>query len=303
MSSYNSLEISIIIPFLNNIELLKSCLYALSNQTYPSEKCEIIVVDNGSIESLDSIQNDFPNVLLVQEIKSGSYCARNKGITIAQGNIIAFTDSDCIPSFDWLEQGINDLLSHRNCGIIAGKIQIFFQDPSKPTLIELYEKVSAFPQEKYVRERQFGVTANLFTFKSVIEDVGKFNDTLKSGGDREWGRRAANYGYQVFYADKVCVKHPSRKTWQQLHTKIIRQTSGLLDIISLEENQRKLDDLINWLAYVLPSPRIIKLIIKDPEISGVFVKIQVIGIMLLVKLTRLYESIVLFFKLKNKSYR
>lgn len=295
--------VSVIVPVFNDLERLKLCLHALLNQTYPSEKYEIIVVDNGSTESLLSIQNGFPHIILGQELSSGSYSARNKGITIAKGEIIAFTDSDCIPSSDWLEQGTNALLSHPNCGIIAGKVELFFHDPDKPTLIELYEKVSAFPQEKYVKERQFGVTANLLTFKTVIDTVGQFNNSLKSGGDREWGRRVTNHGYQVIYADTVCVKHPARRTWKQLHTKIVRQTSGLLDIHELEENTSKLDDLINWIAYLLPSPRIVKLILQESEIKGIFKKTQVIGIMLLVKLTRFYESLSLLLTLKNKAYK
>ena len=295
--------ISIIVPVFNDLERLKLCLNALLKQTYPLEQYEIIVVDNDSEESLESLKSSFPHVKLTQELRSGSYCARNKGITLASGEVIAFTDSDCIPYPDWLEQGVQALLSHSNCGIVAGQVELFVQDPNHPTLIEFYEKVSAFPQEKYVKERQFGVTANLFTFKDVIDRVGQFNDTLKSGGDREWGRRVTHHGYQVIYADNVCVKHPARKTWKQLHTKIIRQTSGLLDINKLEENQSKFDDFINWIAYLLPSPRIIKLIIKDTEINGIITKTKVIGVMLLVKITRFYEALLLFLRLKNKTYK
>ncbi len=303
VSSSQSLSVSIIIPVFNDLERLKLCLHALENQTYPQEQYEIIVVDNNSTESLESIKKDFPHVNLVQELTPGSYIARNNGITLAKGDILAFTDSDCIPHKDWLEQGVHALLSTSNCGLVAGKIDLFFQDSNHPTLIELYEKVTAFPQEKYVKERQFGVTANLFTYKTVMDTVGQFNDTLKSGGDREWGRRVVHHGYQVIYVDTVCVNHPARVTWKQLHSKIIRQTSGLLDINNLSESQTGLDNLINWIAYLLPSPRIIKLIIKEKEIKGYPKKIQLILIMFLVKVTRFYESLLLFLKLKTKAYK
>ena len=118
--------VSVIIPVFNDAKRLKICLAALEKQTYPQDYYEIIVVDNGSDKSLENVVRQFPRVKLACCLDPGSYAARNHGIYIAKGEILAFTDSDCIPARDWLETGVKCLLTTANCGLLAGKIEIFF---------------------------------------------------------------------------------------------------------------------------------------------------------------------------------
>lgn len=294
--------LSVIIPTYHDWERLKICLEALSNQTCQRDNFEIIVVNNNPEDDpLYKIEDN--NARLFEEAKSGSYAARNKGISLAKGDIIAFTDSDCIPAHDWLEKGASIFQNNPYCGLVAGKIELYFQNEANPTPIELYEKVSAFPQEKYVKERKFGVTANLFTRRSVLEKVGYFKDNLKSGGDREWGLRVSEAGYQLIYSQEVCVKHPARKSWSELHTKTVRQTSGMLDVASL--NQKSYDrfaTFLNWIAYLTPSPRITYLILTEPSINDLPKKVQTFLIMLLVKFFRGIELFRIILKLRQKEY-
>ena len=291
--------VSIIVPVYNNPEGLKACLDSLSQQTYPQNKFEVIVVDNGSDASPEKMLPFLPNFILTAEQQSGSYAARNKGIKISQGEIIGFTDSDCIPSKNWVEKGLTSFFGIDNCGLVAGKIEIFFKEPNAPTLAELYESVSAFPQEKYVRYRNFGATANIFTSREILDNIGLFNSQLMSGGDREWGERVSKAGYQVVYADQVCVFHPARATFKSLHRKIIRQTAGMLDVDRLKEPT--LTNIYmtttNWLSYILPSPRIVRNIWQDKSIESKRRKIQLFNFMILIKFVRFYESIRLFTKL------
>lgn len=295
--------VSVIVPVYNDSESLKKCIQALEYQTYCKDYYEIIIVDNNSEENLELVVSQFPNIRYIKELKRGSYAARNKGLTIAKGDIIAFTDSDCIPAHDWLEKGASILQNNPNCGLVGGKIELYFQNEAKPTPIELYEKVSAFPQEKYVQERQFGVTANLFTRRSVLEQVGCFKSTLKSGGDREWGLRVSKAGYQLIYSQGVCVKHPARKSWSELHTKIVRQTSGMLDVASLnQKSDDRFATFLNWIAYLAPSPRITYLILTEPSINSLSKKVQTFLIMLLVKLFRGVELFRIIVKLRQKEY-
>ena len=114
--------VSVIIPVFNDTEKLQLCLKALENQTYPQELYEIIVIDNNSDRNITEVTKQFKQVSLTQESKRGSYAARNQGIKIARGDLLAFTDSDCIPTANWLENGVNKLLLVSNCGIVAGKI-------------------------------------------------------------------------------------------------------------------------------------------------------------------------------------
>ena len=187
MSDANAF-VSVIIPVYNDSARLRLCLEALSKQTYSQALYEIIVVDNASEEDIQSIVGQFSLAKYACERQAGSYIARNQGLTVARGDVLAFTDSDCIPAIDWIEKGVDQLLSHPDCGLVAGKINMFFQNVDRPTAVELYEKIVLnFFQEKKIRDHQFGMTANIFTRRAVIDDVGGFDGTLKSGGRSPMG--------------------------------------------------------------------------------------------------------------------
>ena len=229
MNDHYSHFVSVIIPVFNDAERLQKCLEALENQTYPKDLYEVIVVDNASDESIESVVNRFNQALAAYESTPGSYAARNKGISLAKGEILAFTDSDCLPDYNWLETGVKHLLSVANYGLVAGKINMFFKDADHPTAVELYDCITYLDQKRYVEEYKFGATANLFTSKKVFQKVGLFNDKLKSWGDKEWGNRVFSWGYSLSYADDCCVAHPARYSLNNLCKKIIRTKRGDYD--------------------------------------------------------------------------
>lgn len=218
--------VSVIIPVYNDLERLKTCLEALEEQTYPRNLYEVIVVNNDPSQNIEPHIVNSNNVRVICESHRSSYAARNKGILNAKGAVIAFTDSDCIPKSNWIEKGVTNLLNEPHCGLVAGRIEVFCSDPENPTAIELYEKITAFKQKIYVERSKFGATANLFTFKNIIQKVGCFNDTLLSSGDFEWGNRVFEAGYKQIYADDTCVSHPALKTFGQRFRKRIRIIRG-----------------------------------------------------------------------------
>lgn len=224
--------VSVVIPVYNDAARLKICLEALENQTYPQSQYEIIVIDNGSdvVEQVEAVVAQYPNAIATQELTPGSYAARNHGLTLAKGDVIAFTDADCVPAADWLEQGVHHLLTTPNCGLVAGKVEIFFENPDRPTPVELYESVTAFPQERLLQQSRGGATANVLTWRKVIDRVGNFNDRLKSNGDLEWGKRVFLAGYQQVYAADVRVGHPARRSLAQLHKRTVRLAGGVYDL-------------------------------------------------------------------------
>ncbi|MCU0533668.1 MAG: glycosyltransferase [Hydrococcus sp. Prado102] len=218
--------VSVIIPVLNDFKRLIICLKALEQQTYPEELYEVIVVDNGSFENIELLIKECPRALLTYEAKRGSYAARNHGIAMSSGEILAFTDSDCIPTNNWIENGVKALLSIQNYGLVAGKIEFFFKHPDSPSVLEVFDSITNLQQEKYVKKYHFGATANLFTYKQLFEELEYFNSDLQSGGDAEWGSRVFSHGYVVSYSEDCCVFHPARNSLKQLIKKVIRQTKG-----------------------------------------------------------------------------
>jgi len=221
--------VSVIIPVYNDSERLKQCLNALQEQNYPTNMYEVIVVDNASTEDIKGIVSEFTQASYTFEDKKGSYAARNKGLTIAKGDLLAFTDSDCIPSPNWLKYGIDTLLNTDNCGLVGGDINVFFKNKNKPTSVELYESVTAFPQEEYVKESHFAATANAFTYKSVLDDIGNFNCELQSGGDVDFGKRIFAAGYHLVFSKDAYIEHPCRHSLKEIFSKHIRTAQGQFD--------------------------------------------------------------------------
>ena len=254
MNNHYSDFVSVIVPVFNDSERLQKCLEALENQTYPQDLYEVIVVDNGSDESVEELVNQFPQAFLTYESKRGSYAARNQGISISRGELLAFTDSDCIPAQNWLEIGVKQLKSTSNCGLVGGKIEIFFKDPHNPTAAEIYDAATNLQQKKYIEEYKYGATANLFTWKKVFADVGNFDSNLKSGGDGEWGVRVYSRGYSLVYGEDVCIAHPARYSLAELEKKVIRQTGGTYDKERSQE-QNKLIELLKNLLQLRPPVR------------------------------------------------
>jgi glycosyltransferase involved in cell wall biosynthesis len=231
--------VSVIIPVLNDAEALQVCLQRLEEQTYPGDRFEVIVVDNGSDESIEPIVEGFAHARASHEPQRSSYAARNKGISLAEGEILAFLDSDCVPAQDWMERGVSHLLDAPNCGFVAGEVPVFARDPDVPTAVELFESVRAFRIEQYVRVAHFGGAGNLFVPRAVFGRVGPFRADLQSGGDFEWGQRVYAHGYTEVYADDVVVQHPARRTLQQLYRKMVRVAGGGEDLKRLGLRRRR----------------------------------------------------------------
>ena len=102
--------VSVIVPVYNRGEAIGKCIKSLLAQEYPKKKLEIIIVDNNSNDKTKDTIKKYPVKYLLEKEK-GSYAARNKGIEHAKGEIIAFTDSDCIADKQWvscLAEGFED---------------------------------------------------------------------------------------------------------------------------------------------------------------------------------------------------
>ena len=189
MGLFNKMKksVSVIIPVYNDVKRLTLCLDSLSKQTYFSDKFEVIIVDNGKNSGLDKLIKKYNkiNIKKIKESKPGLHISRNTGIKNSNGNILAFTDADCIPNKDWIKNGVKAINSQKNIGLVAGNIKIFFKNQKKPTSAELFDKLTGFNQKKYIKIYHFGATANIFTTREVIKNVGFLDGTLKSANLEE----------------------------------------------------------------------------------------------------------------------
>src|SRR5215510_7368406 len=93
---------SVVVPFLNEENLIEKCIKSLLQQDFDQEKYELIFVDNGSIDDSTDIVRNYHNITLLYEPQQDPYLARNRGIRAAQGQFIVFTDADCVADRHWL---------------------------------------------------------------------------------------------------------------------------------------------------------------------------------------------------------
>lgn len=205
-------SVSVIVPFFNSEQYL-DFLFDSFEKCHFKENDEIILVNNGSTDSsLDICKRRIGSnklyKLLTYTAQADSYAARNYGLQFAKGSILAFTDSDCKPTPQWLECVRNVKAGH----VMAGNIIL---EVVEGNIWENYDAVSHLGKTKAEAESGHVATANMAVCRSDFEKVGKFS-ILFSGGDYEWSQRAQKYGLIINYNEDAVVYHPTRKTYEEI---------------------------------------------------------------------------------------
>jgi glycosyltransferase AglI len=222
--------ITVIIPVYNDPEGLGDTLSSLIEQDYPNNKYEIIVVDNGSNDNTLDVAKKYtatnPELIkfTVEDKIQSSYAARNKGLGIASGDIIAFIDSDCVADKQWLKSGVS-YLEDAEIAAVAGRIKFTYLDDN-PNFWEYFDSARKLNQRSYVENSGFGATANFFVRKEIVNKYGLFRDDLISGGDYEFGRRITDRNETIVFGEGALVLHKARTTFSSILSKSSRVASG-----------------------------------------------------------------------------
>ena len=172
--------VSVVVPVLDGEQTISACLTALSNGDYPPDRREILVVDNGSTDRTADIVRSFP-VTYLRETRRGPAAARNHGIEVSRGEIIAFTDADCLPTTGWLG-GLVAGFQNEEVGGVAGEILPF---PARTPAERYAARIRHLSPERYLQRPifPFAVTANLAFRREVFEAVGLFDPASPRGGE------------------------------------------------------------------------------------------------------------------------
>lgn len=202
---------SIIIPTYNRPTRLQKCLSAVAEMDYPKAKFEVIVVDDGSSAQLDQIAeslNGKLNVRLLKQDNQGPASARNRGTKEANGEILAFTDDDCLPNRQWL-RALAESFSVNPDSMIGGKImnalpENAFSSASQTLVAYLYSYYN-----DNSKDAAFLTSNNLAVAAERFREFGGFDEAWgrAAAEDREFCDRWRLQGNKMVYEPKAVVNH------------------------------------------------------------------------------------------------
>jgi GT2 family glycosyltransferase len=263
----------------------------LEQQSLHRSQFEIVVADNSSPVGLQAVENIIDGrgrVILVQERGAGP--ARNGGVAACSGDILAFTDSDCVPDTNWLTEGVAAL---NGFDFVGGRVDVSVPPGRPPSPTEAFEKVFAFDFEKYINRKGFTGSGNLFVPRPIFEAVGGFGTDVSE--DVDWSHRATSMGYRLGYAPKAIVAHPARANWSELKAKwvrINRETHGLYLRRSNGQWRWLLRSLLLPLSAVVHSPQVL----LSPRLSSVRERAGALAILYRCRLWRFNDALKLVFR-------
>ena len=213
--------VSVVIPTYNRKEMLEECLESLFNQNYPKDKYEIIVVndgsDDGTTEVLEEYEERAPcEFKWFSQENKGAPDAINLAITNSKGEIICFTDDDCVADRNWIRNLIKGY-EDGSVGGVGGRIIAY----RLKNLIEKYSEERGFLKPKNVNQLFFP-TANVSYRKDVLDTIGQIDRTLKISYDVDIGLRIILAGYKIRYSSDAIVYHNHRSSFKSL----IKQVYG-----------------------------------------------------------------------------
>lgn len=207
--------VSVVIPTFNRVELLHQCLTALESQQMTKGAFEILVVDDGStdgtIELLETRSNASPSLIRWFRLSHGGPAvARNLGVRQAKGNLIAFTDDDCIPEPDWLGALTAELPDDATCAGVGGPIRCA-QETSVSRYIDRAKLMSHWIEDGVV---EYLITANALYRAAYLVEIGGFETgfLLAGGEDVDLSYRLRRSGYSLRVTERGAVRHHHHDT-------------------------------------------------------------------------------------------
>lgn len=202
-------KISVVIPTYRRPHLLKKCITALAAQDFNKDDFEIIVVTDGPDLETRSMLNELPVILpFVQFIsldrKKGPAAARNAGWKAANGELIAFTDDDCLPAHNWISNIWDEYILNWKPPHIAftGRVQVPVSE--EPTDYEM--------NTAGLQDADF-VTANCACTKSALELIGGFDERFTAAWreDSDLEFRLIENNIEIKRKIDAVVVHPVRE--------------------------------------------------------------------------------------------
>jgi glycosyltransferase involved in cell wall biosynthesis len=213
---------------------------------------EVIVVDNAPAtdETERLVRGRFPGIRYVLERRPGLDWARNRAILEARGEIVAFTDDDCVVDPGWVGAIATLFADDPQASVVTGLVLPYELETEAQILFEraggfgrgyrrswfAVDPERGLPWE-YCGAGQFGTGANMAYRRSVFTHVGPFDPALdvgtvtNGGGDLDMFFRVLVEGHTLVYEPAAVVRHRHRRSYQQLLRQIANNGYGFSSVL------------------------------------------------------------------------
>lgn len=209
-------RVSIVIPVFNSRRTIRHCLDAVLQVDYLKDRYEVIVVDNNSSDGTPEIVQTYPVKLVYERKLQGPHAATNTGIRHARGEILVFTDSDCVPEKGWLRAMVAPF-ADPNIVAVGGQIEAY----QPKTRVERFMDQEIKPFANCVQmDNSFPVavlTGNAAYRADAVRAAGMFNANLYTGSEVDLSWRVQwQTGRKVVHAKDAVVYHMFTPTVRRL---------------------------------------------------------------------------------------
>lgn len=200
------IEISVVIPSYNRKDLLKKCLLSLFDQNFDKNRYEIIVVDDGSKDETSLIVGKLikkspVKLTYLRQKNSGAASARNNGVKKAKGEILSFTDDDCIVDKNWLKTIYVTFQQNPNIVACAGEVKLhptdFIQTDSESQFSDPFSPSCP-------------ASNNFAILTATFLKIGGFDSDLYVNEDNDIFIRLLKRGFTIYVNESMKINHTSR---------------------------------------------------------------------------------------------
>jgi glycosyltransferase involved in cell wall biosynthesis len=203
--------VTVVVPTYNRPRQLRGCLDALSRQTISGDDLEVVIVDDGGTTPLDALLTEnstLSRVRLVRQENAGPAAARNHGVRVASGSLVAFTDDDCRPHPDWLRTlvaGASEFPARLVGGTTKNGLKnAIFSETSQLIVEMVYEHFNADQWNAY-----FLTSNNFLCTRAAFLELGGFDPAFDRAGaeDRDFCDRWRASRQKLVWLPEAIVEH------------------------------------------------------------------------------------------------
>jgi glycosyltransferase involved in cell wall biosynthesis len=214
--------VSIVIPLLNEIEMIERCIQSILVQDYPIDLIEIIAVDgmsrDGSRERVAEYALRYPNVKLLDNPLQRTPIALNIGVRKAIGSVIIILGAHTRIKYDFISINIHYMKKYNYYCVGGTQVNVgdtFFQRAAGYAMGSIFGIPSA--PYRFLENDGFVDTVAYAAYnKELFEQVGYFDEEHIISEDAEFNWRIRRFGHKIFYTPKIVTFYYPRKTFGRL---------------------------------------------------------------------------------------